>query len=115
MRNYMPGPHCNFLEHVESIARIRAYAEQTAAPEVAEAYNFAVKELESFRDIHIQIVARYIIRPSRQRISTGHRGVNLAIASAGPDVRKDLHGTGGTELLPFLKQSRDETRAAAVG
>ncbi|RDL36371.1 putative indoleamine 2,3-dioxygenase family protein [Venustampulla echinocandica] len=114
MRSYMPGPHCSFLEHLESIANIRAYAEQTAVPEVTEAYNFAVKELESFRDIHIQIVARYIIMPSRQHVSTGHRGVNLAIASANPDVRKDLHGTGGTELMPFLRQSRDETRAAAL-
>jgi indoleamine 2,3-dioxygenase len=114
MRNYMPGLHRRFLAHLESISNIRQYAVQTSVPEILEAYNFAVKELERFRDIHIQIVTRYIIRPSRQQAPAAYPGLNLAIASSKAGETKSLHGTGGTELLPFLRQSRDETKDTAL-
>lgn len=91
--------------------------------------------LSAFRDKHIQMVSRYIIiksqeakrqkakeeeekekeresrRPSRPEIPI------RAKSSAGkPDekVRKDLRGTGGTALIPFLRQARDETGEPAI-
>lgn len=105
----MPGQHANFLKHIESIANIRAYAETTNEVEVTEAYNTAVEELRKFRDIHIEIVTRYIIIPSKQHSPNANAGLNLAVASSETTSTKELHGTGGTQLLPFLKQSRDET------
>ncbi|TVY46787.1 Indoleamine 2,3-dioxygenase [Lachnellula occidentalis] len=113
MRNYMPGPHRQFLQHVESISNIREYADKCVDAGVGKAYNAAIAELSRFRDIHIQIVTRYIITPSRQQVPPSTAGMNLAIASANGDTR-DLHGTGGTQLLPFLKQSRDETKNTAL-
>ena len=115
MRTYMPAPHRSFLAHVESISNIRAYASSsTAAPEVKEAYNAAVDELSKLRDIHIQIVARYIISPSRRQGATKNAGMNLAVASTNGTTEM-LQGTGGTALLPFLRQSRDETKETALG
>ncbi len=110
----MPGKHRDFLQYIESIANIRSYAESTSDSEVTEAYNVAVEELKKFRDIHIGIVTRYIIIPSKQHSSTGNAGLNLAVASANPASTRELHGTGGTQLLPFLKQSRDETRDTRI-
>jgi indoleamine 2,3-dioxygenase len=176
MRYYMPGPHRRFLEYVAQIANIRSYAMSLPAVSgVRQAYNAAVMTLASFRDKHIQIVARYVIAPARQRqhhqdhyqvnpneeeeeaespsnppslsppgLKNGNR-INLATAtlqslssSASPAVSpissgseimtKDadaaspqnqentktlFYGTGGTALIPFLKQTRDETKAAA--
>ncbi|CZR51348.1 probable indoleamine 2,3-dioxygenase family protein [Phialocephala subalpina] len=114
MRRYMPGKHADFLRKIEEIANIRGYAESTSDSEVTEAYNLAVEELKKFRDIHIGIVTRYIITPSKQHAPSEHAGLNLAVASANPTSAKDLHGTGGTQLLPFLKQSRDETRDTRI-
>jgi indoleamine 2,3-dioxygenase len=111
MRTYMPGPHRAFLEYVESFSNIRTYASTNA--EVQVAYNAAVEELSRFRDIHIQIVTRYIINPSKKRGVAKNAGMNLAVASTNGST-KSLHGTGGTALLPFLKQSRDETRETAL-
>jgi indoleamine 2,3-dioxygenase len=92
---------------------IREYCNSSPIPELIDAYNFAVKELAAFRDIHIQIVTRYIIRPARmQHPQKPNAGLNLALASNG--LEKGLHGTGGTELLPFLRGSRDETRNATL-
>lgn len=97
MRDYMPAKHRYFLQHVESLANIREYVANTAASEeLTASYNLAVAKLASFRDVHLQIVARYIIAPSK-RVST----IGLA-------------GTGGTELMPFLKQSRNETRDTTI-
>ncbi|KAF4618121.1 hypothetical protein G7Y89_g14988 [Cudoniella acicularis] len=114
MRNYMPGPHRAFLTHMSQISNLRAYADNSLIPEVLEAFNFAVIELEKFRDIHIQIVTRYIITPSTKAAPNSGGGLNLAIASSAKKDTKGLHGTGGTELLPFLRQSRDETRYTAL-
>ncbi|RDW60083.1 putative indoleamine 2,3-dioxygenase family protein [Coleophoma crateriformis] len=120
MRRYMPGGHNKFLAHMESIVNIRPYVLNHPAPEVTEAYNHAVNELSAFRDVHIQIVTRYVLNPARQKrqpeemTTSAGAGLNLAVASSNSDGKKGLQGTGGTELLPFLKQGRDETRATAL-
>lgn len=199
MRNYMPGPHRRFLEHVAKTANIRSYAMSLpAASDVRKAYNSAVMMLGSFRDKHIRIVSRYIIAQARQQqyqprsneestsLHTSTSGLsvlkrlNLATAtllsqsslsssssssssppsdspsssfspsfssawspqsekspdgtsfsspcsfpssssffdnassSASPSQDQGIFfGTGGTALIPFLKQTRDETKAAA--
>lgn len=110
----MPGKHREFLKYLESVSNIRGYAESTSDSEVTDAYNVAVEELKKFRDIHIGIVTRYIIIPAKQHSSSGNAGLNLAVASANPTSSQELHGTGGTHLLPFLKQSRDETRDTRI-
>jgi indoleamine 2,3-dioxygenase len=93
----MPSCHRRFLEHIDSIANIREYAMNSASSdEVTASYNLAVTRLSAFRDIHIQIVTRYIINPSNRSSTRG------------------LSGTGGTELVPFLKQIRNETRDSAL-
>ncbi|PCG98105.1 Indoleamine 2,3-dioxygenase [Penicillium occitanis (nom. inval.)] len=131
MRNYMPGPHRRFLEYIASIANIRPYAlSLPASSDVRQAYNAVVMKLGGFRDKHIQIVSRYIILPaSRPAPETSKykdvkkNRVNLASATsdtahsesncAKPRKEKVFYGTGGTDLIPFLKATRDETKAAA--
>ncbi|KAJ9223283.1 hypothetical protein DTO169C6_4329 [Paecilomyces variotii] len=120
MRNYMPGPHRRFLALLSKISNIRPYAMAHASySNVRRAYNEAVLMLGVFRDKHIQIVSRYIIMQSRLKENHAKAvRVNLATASSEISSRKNershnLHGTGGTSLIPFLKQTRDETRGTA--
>ncbi|RFU31139.1 hypothetical protein B7463_g5215, partial [Scytalidium lignicola] len=118
MRNYMPTPHREFLLKIESISNIRSFVQTNPSSEaLLDAYNLAVTRLKQFRDIHIQIVTRYIISPSRKVSPEKGTGLNLAIASAKENREKgrdDLKGTGGTELMPFLKKCRDETISAGM-
>ncbi|KKK19215.1 hypothetical protein P175DRAFT_0497325 [Aspergillus ochraceoroseus IBT 24754] len=121
MRNYMPGPHRRFLEMLGGISNVRAYA-MSCKPDsaVRDAYNAAVMSLGSFRDIHIQMVTRYIIMAARtpppEQVMAD---LNLATATSSKmknsnvDVKGGLNGTGGTDLIPFLKQTRDATKATA--
>lgn len=121
MRNYMPAPHRKFLEKLADLCNIRDYVTSAQdEPELKEAYNAAVMTLSSFRDAHIQIVTRYIVMPARNGSPAEHTGskVNLATASSQVDGLQDnkpsgLYGTGGTSLIPFLKQTRDTTKNAA--
>lgn len=113
MRDYMPGPHRAFLNHMDKISNVREYVMTSASgPDVMDAYNLAVQRLREFRDIHIQIVVKYVVIPSRKVPEKQPDGMNLAVAST--NDKKELRGTGGTELMPFLKQSRDETQRATV-
>ncbi|EOD50319.1 putative indoleamine -dioxygenase pyrrole protein [Neofusicoccum parvum UCRNP2] len=117
MRFYMPGSHRRFLQYLGRAANIREYALNPSTENtVLEAYNAAVAALAAFRDKHIQIVTRYIIMPSRMKAQQTNT-VNIASASSIKDgedkADKKLYGTGGTALIPFLKQTRDETKKAA--
>ncbi|KAL8866950.1 MAG: hypothetical protein Q9174_005978 [Haloplaca sp. 1 TL-2023] len=130
MRSYMPGPHRRFLEHVTQIANIRDFVETHRRDRaLSVAYDACLAMLRSLRDKHIQLVSRYIIVKSRESLSHHKRPLprravtqnNLALASSthtphgGKDKKdKKLRGTGGTALIPFLKQARDETGEPAI-
>ena len=132
MREYMPRPHREFIAHVEQSSNLRAYISgDNASPELLAAYNDAVAALARVRDIHIQIVARYIVMPARSPPAPyiiSLKGQNLAVAcskgktlqereangGADTSTTRQLHGTGGTSVMPFLKRTRDETRLAAI-
>ena len=135
MRQYMPGPHRKFLQAVESVANIREYVEAHCKDRhLVVAYDACLAMLRSLRDKHIQMVSRYIIVKSRESRSMSRtrrdsispnpaltRGAGLASIrhdrrgpSDGRSGAKKPRGTGGTALIPFLKQARDETGEPAV-
>lgn len=113
VRDYMPGPHRRFLVHIARMGSIRELAMMSAVTDeqvrLQEAYTAATEALSQFRNKHIQIVTRYIILPSRQ--ASKETKQNLASSST-QKAGGELTGTGGTMLVPFLKQSRDETSEA---
>ena len=127
MRSYMPGPHRRFLEDVSNVANIRDYVESHRTNRALSiAYDACLAMLRALRDKHIQMVSRYIIVKSRESRSLSRskspraapQPLNLANAHANykgssPGGKK-LRGTGGTALIPFLKQARDETGEPAI-
>jgi indoleamine 2,3-dioxygenase len=127
MRKYMPGPHRRFLEDVATVANIRDYVEtHSNDKELTVAYDACLAMLQAFRDKHINIVTQYIIIKSRESRSLSRskspeatrRKVNIATSSKqGKNEtggKKNLKGTGGTALIPFLKQARAETGEPAI-
>lgn len=127
MRKYMPGPHRRFLEDVTMVANIRDFVESNRNnKELTIAYDACLAMLRAFRDVHINIVSRYIIIKSRESRSRSRshsplqtrRKVDIATSSRqnanDTSNRKKLKGTGGTALIPFLKQARDETSEPSI-
>lgn len=121
MRQYMPGPHARFLDDVAQVANIRTFVEECGDRKLSIAYDACLAMLSAFRDKHIAIVARYIITPSRAvRARSRSRSPevtrqrnNIAVASR-KNQAQGQKGTGGTALIPFLKQARDETGEPAI-
>lgn len=124
MRTYMPGPHARFLEAVHGVSNIRAYVSARQSDRaLCTAFDACLAMLRAFRDKHIQMVSRYIIVPSRAapqptkalNLASANRRQAATIGSVGMEkAKKDLRGTGGTALIPFLKQARDETGEPAI-
>jgi indoleamine 2,3-dioxygenase len=100
MRGYMPGPHRRFLEDLSRVSNLRdfvsSYPKCVQGEILREGYDACLTGLRRFREIHIQIVSRYILVPSRK--------TTIKRANPGGET-----GTGGTQLIPFLKQVREET------
>ncbi|CAL3972605.1 hypothetical protein PZA11_004322 [Diplocarpon coronariae] len=126
MRKYMPGPHRRFLEDVAKVANIRAYVEEHRSnSQLVLSYDACLAMLREFRNQHINIVSRYIVIKSRESRSLSlskspsvqRHKLDLATASRQEKSgagKKNLKGTGGTALIPFLKQARDETGEPAI-
>lgn len=73
-------------------------------PQIAllDAYNDCVSKLTDFRNEHLRLIARYIINPRAQ-------GSEKSKVSS-----LDNTGTGGTDLMMFLKSTRDNTSSSAI-
>jgi indoleamine 2,3-dioxygenase len=127
MRRYMPRRHRAFLEErllnqaKASSLREFIYTHETQAPELLGAYNGAVRAMKEFRDGHMIIAAMYIVNPSRkaqkERLARESGEVKYVSAKEGLDGVKRatdeggyiLRGTGGTDLVQFLKSVRVNT------
>ena len=94
MRLYMPKKHREFLEELGKEGTLNEYVKKHSHhQELVESFNRCVEALTDFRNKHIQIVTSYIVIPSHTE----------------QDKNNEVRGTGGTSVIPFLKQSRDET------
>ncbi|KAF9884565.1 hypothetical protein FE257_001450 [Aspergillus nanangensis] len=104
MRSYMPAQHRRFLARMEEISNLRPYAlsHGPGSSNMCSLYNSAVLGLKNLRDKHMALVFRYIIIPRAKEKA----GNGLAIR------QKDLVGTGGTDMIPFLRETRDDTMNA---
>lgn len=114
VRGYMPGDHRRFLSYIARLDSIRDLAMSVpTTPEqhrLQETFTAVIGVLRNFRSKHIQIVTRYVILPSKQPWEGTRQ--NLASLSSACGRDEQLTGTGGTILLPFLKQAREETAVA---
>lgn len=103
MQTYMPRHHRAFLRHLSANPRPVRGLVDSGNPDLVEAYNSAVSSVVSFRNAHIQIVASYIIAPAAQERKARAK-----------EQERALKGTGGTDLVRFLKGVRDKTADALV-
>ena len=101
MEMYMPRHHRAFLTHLRSAnqTHVRSLIATSGDPELEAAYDSAVVALKRFRDGHIRIATLYIVSQAR----------------ASGSKPEDVRGTGGTSLVPFLKECRDNTLRTSLG
>ncbi|KAL1772998.1 indoleamine 2,3-dioxygenase 2 [Sigmodon hispidus] len=106
MRDYMPPSHKAFLEDLHSAPSLRNYVLTSGAECCLMAYNQCVEALTELRSYHINMVARYII-------SAAVKARSRMLNHLSPHALED-RGTGGTEVLSFLKSVREKTMEAIL-
>ncbi|XP_051831524.1 indoleamine 2,3-dioxygenase 1-like [Antechinus flavipes] len=104
MRSYMPSPHKNFLETIASSPSVRDFVISSGDTQLKKIYNECIDALVLLRNYHLQVVAKYIINPSNNQDNTN--GV--------PSSDDEVKGTGGTNLMFFLKSVRNTTKEALI-
>ncbi|KAL8610288.1 hypothetical protein ACOMHN_062020 [Nucella lapillus] len=100
MRSYMAPGHQRFIEGIESQSQgLQHMVKSSSNQELNHAYNKLLFAVVHFRSYHIQIVTKYIVQAASQAKQAENKFDSL-----------DNKGTGGTDLLPFLKELRQDTR-----
>ncbi|KAJ8328447.1 tryptophan 2,3- dioxygenase, variant 2 [Batrachochytrium dendrobatidis] len=105
MRESLSQDHQNFLRALGNGPSIRAHIASLSGDDntAVVQFNRAVDNIKQFRDAHISLTAMYIVLQAKK-----------AAAAAGESSSRVCVGTGGTDLVPFLKQTRDETVNALI-
>ena len=111
MQTYMPKNHRMFLSHLKTNPRpLRKFVIDKNDESLMTAFNLAVIALKEFRDAHMIIASLYILGPARRAAKR-----KLEVAEAGVHgIRQPMKGTGGTDLVKFLKDTRNQTKEAIV-
>jgi indoleamine 2,3-dioxygenase len=95
MREALPKEFQEFIKDLSVAPNIKHYCQANRQiPDLIIEFNRACQNMKDFRDAHLQMATRYVVL---QR-----KGTSTAV------------GTGGTELVPFLKQVRQETQDNAI-
>ncbi|KAK4056246.1 hypothetical protein OIO90_002689 [Microbotryomycetes sp. JL221] len=125
MSHYMPGFHREFLQHLNSlhvpssstpfpVASVRQLAQQFSTTRLGTSYDEAVQSMKLFRDEHMRLATVFIIQqarrePGRDTVFWNEWQIKqLALQ----EQQETLKGTGGTDLVVFLKRCRDRTKEA---
>ncbi|XP_045391729.1 indoleamine 2,3-dioxygenase 1 [Lemur catta] len=106
MRTYMPPAHRDFLRSVESGPSVREFVLEKGDADLQGAYDACVKALVSLRSYHLRIVTKYIVIPARRKAEENNK-------SEEPSGLENK-GTGGTDLMNFLKTVRNTTEKSLL-
>ena len=113
MQTYMPKNHRLFLSHLKTNPRpLRTFVMDKNDEALMMAFNLAVIALKEFRDAHMIIASFYILGPARR--AAKRKLQDDAEAGVNPTQREPPKGTGGTNLVRFLKDTRDQTKKTII-
>lgn len=103
MRDYMPPSHKAFLEDIHSAPSLRDHVLSSGHGPLRTAYNQCLETLAELRSYHITVVTKYLVTAAARAKSRGLSPL------PGPPRALEDRGTGGTQVLSFLKSVRNRT------
>ncbi|XP_006860001.1 PREDICTED: indoleamine 2,3-dioxygenase 1 [Chrysochloris asiatica] len=101
MRQYMPKAHREFLQSLENRPSVREFVYLKGDEDLQAAYDECVKAMVNLRNYHLQVVTKYIIIPAQKQQKP---------EDSAKDTETETKGTGGTDLMHFLKTVRNNTQ-----
>ncbi|XP_017283581.1 indoleamine 2,3-dioxygenase 2 [Kryptolebias marmoratus] len=107
MRDYMPPAHRQLIETLSVCPSLRDFIITSSSSDLCQAYNSCVSALVDLRSYHLNAVAKYIIVP-------GNRARSMGCPLRGVGSMLNTTGTGGSNLMVFLKSVRNTTQEALI-
>ncbi|XP_047198182.1 indoleamine 2,3-dioxygenase 2 [Hippoglossus stenolepis] len=104
MRDYMPPAHRQLIETLSALPPLRDLISSCSSSDLCQAYNTCVSALVDLRSYHLNIVTKYIVMPANQA-----RAVSCPLGGMAT-----LKGTGGSNLMVFLKSARNNTQKSLI-
>ncbi|XP_070579514.1 indoleamine 2,3-dioxygenase 2-like [Ptychodera flava] len=101
MRQYMQPVHRKLIEDLRKGPSTKTFVDKCSNEKTKKAYNDCLQALADFRSCHLKIVVRFITIPLRK---AEERKAENVIAE----------GTGGSDVLNYLKSTRSATTDAML-
>jgi indoleamine 2,3-dioxygenase len=117
MQKYMPKNHRMFLDYLKSNPHpLREFVMNAGDEKLLAAYNRAVLSLKNFRDAHMIIATLYILGPARRAAKLAAAASQATVLESGEagTVPAQVKGTGGSDLVVFLKETRQRTQETVL-
>uniref|UniRef100_A0A3Q1BGH1 Indoleamine 2,3-dioxygenase 1 n=1 Tax=Amphiprion ocellaris TaxID=80972 RepID=A0A3Q1BGH1_AMPOC len=107
MRDYMPPAHRQLIETLSICPSLRDFILSRSSSDLCQAYNSCISALVDLRCYHLNTVTKYVIVAGNHARSMGCplRGVGTALNNT---------GTGGSNIMVFLKSVRNTTQKALI-
>ncbi|KAK2824414.1 hypothetical protein Q5P01_021589 [Channa striata] len=107
MRDYMPPVHRQLIETLAALPPLRDFILSSSSSDLREAYNSCVTAMVDLRAYHLNAVTKYIIVPGNTA-----RAMECPLGGVGTALNEK--GTGGSDLMVFLKSARNATQNALI-
>lgn len=113
MRNYMPPAHKQLIQDISLQPSLKNFVQQQANEQLNQAFQLCVTKLLAFRSYHINVVSRFITVPAARARQLHNQSQDLEEdkISRAPTALEE-RGTGGSDIMTFLKSVRDQTKIA---
>ncbi|KAE8280737.1 Indoleamine 2,3-dioxygenase 2 [Larimichthys crocea] len=107
MRDYMLPAHRQLIQTLYVCPSLRDFILSHSSSDLCQAYNSCVSALVDLRNYHLNSVTKYIIVPGNRV-----RAIGCPLRGVGPALNNT--GTGGSNIMGFLKSVRDTTRKTLI-
>ncbi|XP_061529456.1 indoleamine 2,3-dioxygenase 1 [Phycodurus eques] len=111
MRNYMLPGHKQLIGDISLQPSLRTFVQQQESEQLTEAFQECVTKLLALRSYHITVVTHFITIPAAKarQLRKQSRDEEAGMISKAPATLEE-RGTGGTDIMSFLKTVRNQTR-----
>lgn len=111
----MPPAHKELIEDISKQPSLKSFVQQQANEQLKEVFHECVTKILDFRNYHINIVSRFITVPATRarQIRAQNRQSGEEEISRAP-IALEERGTGGSSIMIFLKNVRNETKDAVL-